>query len=180
MERGQQRRGGVDRDAVPGDTAFLDHPLDLAARGDAGAGEQLGDALGFALAAGFRGGTGRVRVGDMGRSRLLAARAARRIGGAGRATFGARAGRTVTESGAGGALAKGGAGRAISGGAIGALAFDRAAAAGGAFGAIGLRGAIGAAAGRTFIAFTARFTEAVTTFAEAIASGLAGASAIRA
>jgi len=176
MERGQQRRGGVDRDAVPGDTAFLDHPLDLAARGDAGAGEQLGDTLGFALAAGFRGGAGRVRVGGVGRSRLLAAGAARRIGCAAHttfsATFRARAGRTVTESGAGGTLAKGRARGAISsGGALGALVFGWATAGGGAFGTIRLGGAIGAATGRAFAAFTARFTEAATAFAGTVAIG---------
>ncbi|KFD25711.1 hypothetical protein IH86_24295, partial [Sphingobium yanoikuyae] len=40
----------------------------------------------------------------------------------------------------------------------------RATAAGGAFGAIRLGGAIGAATGRAFAAFTARFAEAATTF----------------
>jgi hypothetical protein len=44
-KRGEDRRRLVDRDAVQGDAAFLDHPLDLAARGDAGAGEELGEAL---------------------------------------------------------------------------------------------------------------------------------------
>jgi hypothetical protein len=111
----------------------------------------------------------------VGRSRLLAAGAARRIGCAAHttfsATFRARAGRAVTERGAGGALAKGRARGTISSSALGALAFCRPTAADGAFGAIRLGGAIGAATGRAFAAFTARFTEAATALASAIAIG---------
>jgi hypothetical protein len=47
---GEDGRGGFEDLAVNGDAAFGDHPLDLAARGDARAGEKLG----YSLAVGFR------------------------------------------------------------------------------------------------------------------------------
>ena len=40
-------RRRVERDAIDGDYALFDQPLGLAARGDAGAGEELRDALAF-------------------------------------------------------------------------------------------------------------------------------------
>jgi hypothetical protein len=51
-KRGEQSRRLLDRLAVDGDPPFLDHPLDLAARRDACAGEQFGDALRLARVAG--------------------------------------------------------------------------------------------------------------------------------
>ncbi len=47
VQRGEQGGRLLDRLAVDRDPPVLDHPLDFAARGDAGAGEQLGDALGL-------------------------------------------------------------------------------------------------------------------------------------
>jgi len=47
VERGEQRGRGFDRRAVYRDPPLADHPLDLAPRGDAGPGEQFGDALGI-------------------------------------------------------------------------------------------------------------------------------------
>ncbi len=43
--RGDVDDGRVEQLAVEGDAAFADHPLDVAARGDAGAGQHLGNAL---------------------------------------------------------------------------------------------------------------------------------------
>ena len=45
LQRGQDRRRRVEHDAVERDPFVVDHPLDLAARGDAGARQQFGDAL---------------------------------------------------------------------------------------------------------------------------------------
>ena len=66
MQRGEQGRGRGDGLAVQRDAAFRDHPLDFAAGRHAGAGEQLGDALRFRLAAGAGGSAGRVRIGGVG------------------------------------------------------------------------------------------------------------------
>ena len=48
----QQQRGMFDGVAIECDPPGFDHPLDLAARGDAGAGQQFGDALAFAAITG--------------------------------------------------------------------------------------------------------------------------------
>ena len=45
VQRLQDRRGRIEHDAVECDPPFSDHPLDLAAGGNSGAGEQFGDAL---------------------------------------------------------------------------------------------------------------------------------------
>ena len=47
VQRGEQRGRRLDRGAIDGDAALGDHPFDLAARGDSGAGEKLCDALRF-------------------------------------------------------------------------------------------------------------------------------------
>jgi hypothetical protein len=70
IERGQQRGGSGYRLSVQGDAAFLDHPLDLTARGYARAGEELGYALGLILSAGCCGSTSGVRIGWFLRSGL--------------------------------------------------------------------------------------------------------------
>jgi hypothetical protein len=77
MQRRQKGSGCVDDEAVLGDAAFLDHPFDFAAGGNASAGQQLGDALRLAPAI-AGGGMSGVRIG--GWRRPLSTRATWRIG----------------------------------------------------------------------------------------------------